>query len=129
MTKAYKVFESDWTCRGFQYEIGKTYKHEGKIGLCNAGFHACLKPVDCFNYYGFNNENKVAEVELLGEVINGDDKSVCSEIKIVREIKWQEVLKLVNTGKNNTGRRNSGIGRRGPAADGSMPARTPGLRE
>ena len=108
MVKAYKVFNNDWTCRGFQYEVGETYEHDGKIELCEAGFHACIRAIDCFNYYKFDNDNKVAEVELLGEVINGSEKSVCSRIKIVRKIEWDEVLQLVNTGKNNTGNRNSG---------------------
>ena len=91
--KAFKVFNNNWTCRGFQYKVGETYKHEGKVKLCGSGFHACKLAVDCFNYYGFDPNNKVAEVDMLGDVINGDDKSVCSEIKIVREIKWEELLR------------------------------------
>ena len=106
--KAYKVFNSDFTCRDFQYEIGKTYKHKGEISLCSEGFHACLQAVDCFNYYSFNPENRIAEVELSGNIINGNDKSVSSVIKIVREIKWEELLTLVNIGKGNSGYRNSG---------------------
>ena len=49
--KGYKVMNPDMTCRGFKFEVGKTYKHEGRIELCNAGFHFCLKASDCFNYY------------------------------------------------------------------------------
>ena len=56
--RGYKVFNNDWTCRDFQYEVGKTYKHDGKISLCGSGFHFCEKAVDCFNYYGFSSENK-----------------------------------------------------------------------
>lgn len=29
--KGYKVFNSDWTCRGFQYEVGKLFE-EGIMG-------------------------------------------------------------------------------------------------
>jgi hypothetical protein len=48
--KAYKGFKEDMTCRGFQFEEGKTY-HEDKAELCQSGFHACENPLDCLNYY------------------------------------------------------------------------------
>lgn len=106
--KGYKVFQPNWTCRDFQYEVGKTYHHEGSIGLCSSGFHFCERLVDCFNYYSFNPENKVAEVIATGEIIKGDDKCVTNNIEIVREISWNDVLNLVNTGISNTGLCNSG---------------------
>ena len=97
MIKGFKVFNNDWTCRGFKFEVGKEFKHEGEMGLCNAGFHFCRKASDCFNYYDFDSNNKVAEIEALGKVIDSDDKSVTNHIKIVREISWHEVLELVDT--------------------------------
>ena len=107
--KAYKVFNKDMKCRSFQYETGKTYTYtEGEIGLCNTGFHACKRLIDCFNYYDFNPENKVCEVTLLGKKIHGDDKSVCSKIKIGKEISWNDVLLMVNAGSGNSGSGNSG---------------------
>lgn len=106
--KGYKVFNPDWTCRGFQYEVGKTYKHEGNIMMCGAGFHFCQKISDCFYYYSFDINNKVAEVEAIGFTITRDDKSVTNEIKIIRELTWHEVLDLANTGRFNSGCRNSG---------------------
>ena len=106
--KGYKVFNPDWTCRGFQYEVGKTYKRNGNIEMCEAGFHFCQKASDCFNYYAFDSNNKVAEVEAIGNVETEDDKSVTDEIIILKELTWYEVLELVNTGKYCTGNRNSG---------------------
>ncbi|MDF9844579.1 hypothetical protein M2108_005452, partial [Paenibacillus sp. PastM-3] len=106
--KGYKVFNKDWTCRGFQYAVGQTFTHEGEIGLCEEGLHFCGKLLDCFEYYPFNPENKVAEVEALGDIENGDDKSVTNKLAIIRELTWGEVLDMVNTGKGNTGRANSG---------------------
>lgn len=106
--KGYKVFNPDWTCRGFQYEVGKTYKHEGNIEMCGAGFHFCQKIIDCFNYYSFDSNNKVAEVEAIGLVKTSDNKSVTDKIVIVRELTWHEVLDLANTGRDCTGNRNSG---------------------
>ena len=48
--KAYKGFNKDMTCRGFQYEIGKAYETDA-ADLCSIGFHACENPLDCFGYY------------------------------------------------------------------------------
>ena len=106
--KGYKVFNSDWTCRGFQYEVGKSYTHEGKIGLCEAGFHFCERLIDCFNYYLFSPHNKVAEIETTGSVITGDDKAVTNEIKIIKELDWHTVLDMCNSGYRNSGNCNSG---------------------
>ena len=106
--KGYKVFNPDWTCRGFQFEVGKTFTHDGDIGVCRAGFHFCRKAADCFNYYGFDSKNKVAEIEAVGLVESDGDKSVTNIIHIVREIPWSEVLEIVNSGNRNTGNRNTG---------------------
>ena len=77
---------------------------------CKRGFHFCIKLSDCFSYYDFNINNKVAEVEALGEVSykKGNSKCCTNKIKIVRELTWNEVLELVNTGNYNTGNRNGG---------------------
>ena len=111
--KGYKVFNPDWTCRGFQYEVGKIFEEDVKPRCCDRGFHFCEKAADCFSYYSFNSENKVAEVVALGEVDTDGKKSCTNKIQIVREIPWQELLTIVNTGKDctgfcNTGNRNTG---------------------
>ena len=108
--KGYKVFNSDWTCRNYKYEVGKTYEMEEHPICCNNGFHFCTNLSDCFNYYGFNTNNKVAEIEALGEIDKSDDdtKHCTNKIKIVREIAWEEVLTLCNSGDWNSGNRNSG---------------------
>ena len=107
--KAYKVFNKDWTCNGFQYEVGKIYTMDEEPIMCERGFHACKKVSDCFSYYGFNPENKVALVSMMGTVLGKDnDKQVCNKIKIVKEVKWNDMLDLANSGNRNSGNRNSG---------------------
>lgn len=106
--KGYKVFNPDWTCKGFKYAVGETFSHNGEIGICEAGFHFCTKITDCFNYYSFDCNNKVAEIEATGTIITDGDKSVTDVIKIVREISWYEVLDLSNEGRSCTGRHNTG---------------------
>lgn len=110
--KGYKVFNPDWTCRDFQYEVGKTFEDDVTPKCCSRGFHFCTKASDCFNYYDFNHENKVAEVLALGMVDteSGDTKCCTNKIQIVREISWQELLTIVNTGKGCTGIATPGIG-------------------
>ena len=108
--KGYKVFNSDWTCRGFKFEVGKIFEEDVIPKCCERGFHFCRKLSDCFSYYDFDINNKVAEVEALGEVSykNGDSKCCTNKIKIVRELTWNEVLELVNIGNNNIGYCNTG---------------------
>jgi hypothetical protein len=106
--KGYKVFNPDWTCRGFLYEVGQTYEENVNPKTCSRGFHFCEKAVDCFNYYSFDPNNKVAEVLALGEVDTDGNKSCTNKIQIVREIPWEELLTIVNTGKGCSGHSNSG---------------------
>ena len=75
------------TCRGFQYEEGKEYEHDGEVELCKSGFHACEYPLDCFRYYS-PNESVYHQVELHGyvETSNDSPKIVASKIKIGAEL-------------------------------------------
>ena len=110
-TKAYKAFNSDLTCKDFQYEVGKEYHHKGKLELCESGFHACPKLADCFYFYPFNKtKTRVAEVLVWGKVEYEDrGNNLCvSNIKVVRELTWNEVLFLCNSGYGNSGYGNTG---------------------
>ena len=48
--RAFKGFNKDLTCRGYQYEEGKEF-HTERAECCDTGFHACEYPLDCFGYY------------------------------------------------------------------------------
>lgn len=65
---------------------------------------------DCFSYYSFDPNNKVAKVIALGEINeeSADSKCCTNKIQIVEEISWEDVLRMVNLGKGNTGLCNSG---------------------
>lgn len=108
IVKGYKVFEPDWTCRGFQYTCPGTFEEDVVPVVCQQGFHFCEKASDCFNYYRFGSTYKVAEVIALGDVNSDGTKSCTNKIQIVREIPWQELLEIVNTGKGCTGFLNRG---------------------
>ena len=110
--KGFKVFRPDWTCspngNTKQYTCPGKFEEEGELDVCGHGMHFCQTAADCFNYYSFNSENKVAEVIAYGDVSTDGDKSCTDKLEIVREIPWDEVLRIVNIGKNCTGRCNTG---------------------
>ena len=107
IVKGWKIFDKDLKCRGYQFKIGKTFKQDSLPVLCTNGFHFHENPKDLFEYYALISENRVCEVEVTN-VITGEDKSVCSKIKIIKELTWVEIYALINMGKCNTGRLNTG---------------------
>ena len=109
VVKGYKVFNPDWTCMGFQYQVGKYYEIPEKPVVCKRGFHFCKNLLDCYEHYRFDENNKVAEVTAYGDInIDEYEKKYCTnKIKIEKELNWNEVLNMVNTGKNCTGFRNT----------------------
>ena len=90
---AYKGFNIDMTCRGFQYEVGKEYEHDGEIFPCEQGFHACQNPFDVLSYYGDVVNNRFCVVEQSGEMKSKEDKTVSSKIKINAEIGFTGLFK------------------------------------
>ena len=90
--KAYKGFDKDLKCIGFQYEVGKEYE-EGSAELCKKGFHACENPLDTFRYYG-PTDSRYCEVDVddNGERNSGDSKVCGKHIKIGAEIGLKGVI-------------------------------------
>ena len=91
---AYKGFNQDWTCRGYQYEVGKTYEHRGDVKACESGFHACEYPLDVLSYYS-PAVSKFAVVKMSGEISkDSDDTKIASaKITIETEINLPEMVK------------------------------------
>ena len=108
VVNGYKVFNSDWTCRDKQYTCPGKFEENVELDVCHHGMHFCKKAADCFNYYNFSSSNRVAEVVAYGEVREKGNKCCTNKLKIVRELSWYEVLDVVNTGENCTGKGNSG---------------------
>ena len=94
MIKAYKGFKKDMTCRGFQFEEGKEYVHDGEVKVCESGFHACERPLDCFDYY-YPAESVYHEVELSDDISKSSDdtKVAAKKIKIGARL---DIAGLVN---------------------------------
>ncbi|HCL7017167.1 TPA: hypothetical protein N2W72_001651, partial [Salmonella enterica] len=91
MTKeivTFKGFNKDLKCRGFQFAIGETFHHDGKVEACGSGFHACECPFDVFSYYP-PAESRYAETISFGITDSeegGDTKIASSSITIKDEL-------------------------------------------
>ena len=100
---AYKGFNKDLKCRGFQYEVGKTYKHDGEVKCCKDGFHACENPLDVLKYYN-DFDSRYCKVEQSGVFSKSEDKTASSEIKIVSEIGFvglfQDAIEFIQKNTN-----------------------------
>ncbi|ECQ3013790.1 hypothetical protein FZ370_18935 [Salmonella enterica] len=91
MTKeimTFKGFNKNLKCRDFQFEIGKTFHHDGKVEACGSGFHACECPFDVFSYYP-PAESRYAETISFGVIDSeeiGDTKIASDSITIKADL-------------------------------------------
>ncbi len=108
VVKGYKVFTSDWTCRGKQYTCPGKFEEDVTPQVCHQGMHFSEKLTDCFSYYTFNPANHVAEVIAYGVISREGTICATDKLEVVREIPWTEVLEIVNSGNWNSGYDNSG---------------------
>ena len=91
---AYKGFDKDMKCRGFQFEVGKTYTHEGKVKACESGFHSCENPLDVFSYYDICSDNRFALVKASGEISrhSDDSKLASASLTVEAELRLPEFI-------------------------------------
>ena len=124
--KAYKGFNKDMTCRGFQYEEGKTYETDTAV-LCESGFHACYMPLQTFAYYR-PSESVYHEVEVddISTDRNHSGKVAAKKITIGARLNISDLVKAqigMVAEKSNGGRLASGDGSSAAAnGDGSSAA-------
>ena len=100
---AYKGMNSDMSCRGFQYELGKSYKTD-KAKLCEWGFHACLNPRDVLEYYSQDKSSRYFKVKLSGEITKCGmlyTNVAATEITILEEITFDELINTTEWWKND----------------------------
>ncbi|ELM5049067.1 hypothetical protein RYT35_004614 [Salmonella enterica] len=97
MTKeivTFKGFNKELKCRDFQFEIGKTFHHEGKVEACGSGFHACECPFDVFGYYS-PADSRFAETISFGVTDReegGDTKIASASITIKAELSLPQFI-------------------------------------
>ena len=92
--KAYKGFNRDMTCRGSQFEEGKTYEHQGDVKLCESGFHACEDPMDCLRYYDpCTSVYHEVEIDGVSDERKEDTKVVGKKIRIGERMSIKSIVK------------------------------------
>ena len=89
---AFKGMDKNFQCRGFQYAVGETYTHEGKIVACNSGFHACENPLDVLDYYPLDCDTRFAIVKASGSISRDGNKLASASIAIEAELKLPEFI-------------------------------------
>ena len=89
----FKGFDKELKCRDFQYKVGKTYEHEGKVKCCEQGFHFCENPFDVFGYYS-PSDSRYCAVEGSGKVDKDeeDSKVAVSKLHISAEIGLKGII-------------------------------------
>jgi hypothetical protein len=132
--KAYKGFNKDMTCRGFQYEEGKSYETD-RASLCNEGFHACEAPLDCFYYYPpADSVYHEVELEELTEETSDDSKRVGKRIRVGAKLDVAGLVKAQfeydkeHTTEEHTDPKAATAGDYGAATAGDCGAATAGYR-
>lgn len=78
---AYKGFDQNLCCRGFQFKVGEEYEQQGEIKCCENGFHACTNPFDVLSYYDVDGKNRFCQVEQYGTIDNNNEDTKTSIIK------------------------------------------------
>ena len=110
----YKAFDENLKCRGFQFEVGKTYetgKQKSELELCSdTVFHFCreLHRIELVSNYIIS-KSRVCEVIAEGDIVTDGDKYGTNKLTILREIPREELNEYNNnSGNHNSGNHNSG---------------------
>jgi hypothetical protein len=138
IVKGFKAFKNDLSCRGHKFKVGESYKINGQLQICGNGFHFCEQLKDVYNYYERSYDTRICMVEAHGEVIKDGDKSCTSEIFILAELDQDEIKRLTddlrfnsgdyNSGDYNSGDYNSGNRNSGDYNSGYFNSNTPKVR-
>ena len=89
-----KGFDKDFKCRGFQFDVGNTYTHDGDLVICESGFHAIEgHPLEVFDYYS-PATSRFAEVRQSGQIARHarDSKVASTQITISCELSLSTII-------------------------------------
>ena len=89
---AYKAFQKNLSCLGFQYKETE-WNYTERLPAGN-GVSLCRNPLDCLIYYSNPDLAQYCVVEVAGErQEEGDDSKIaCTQLRIVRRLTLLELL-------------------------------------
>ena len=128
----YKATDKDGCCRGFKFEVGKTYTKDTpkeKLECCtDKVFHFCREffAIEKESNYKLS-ESRIFEV-IAGDYVRRGDKYGTNSLTILREIEGEEKLELINSGSGNSGSCNSGNWNSGNWNSGFFNSNEPNVR-
>ena len=108
----YKATDKNGCCRGFKFEVGKTYTKatpKEELRCCtDKVFHFCreLSAIEKESDYKLS-ESRIFEV-IAGDYVRSGDKYGTNSLTILREIEDEEKQEFLNSGNCNSGNFNSG---------------------
>ena len=108
----YKATDMNGCCRGFKFEVGKTYTKDTpkeELECCtDKVFHFCRELFAIENESNYKlSESRLFEI-IAGDYVRSGDKYGTNSLTILREIAGDEKLELINSGDWNSGNWNSG---------------------
>ena len=98
----YKALNADMTSRygDMTYELDKWYQIEGKLEMCENGFHFCNTLEETFAFYPLKG-SRFFRVETKGKAITSSEKNVAEKIRLVEEVQiTDEMLDILVSDKN-----------------------------
>ncbi len=90
---AYKAFNKDLTCMGYQY-TADGWNEEPEANCARNGFHCAENPLDCLFYYPSFKKARYWLVEAEGDIDEDaiDSKISCTRMRLVRELDLQDFV-------------------------------------
>ena len=91
--KGYKGFKKGLTCKGYKFQIGKTYEHDEEIKLCESRFHFCENPLDVLRYYGpADSEYAEVDADKVSEEKASDTKRICKKLTLSASLSLKAII-------------------------------------
>jgi YD repeat-containing protein len=76
-------------CRNQTYKVGYTYT-ASRMKICKYGIHFCVNKQDTLEYYQYNKDFQLLEIEVLGDIDSYGKKSVTDKMKVLRIVPFDE---------------------------------------